>query len=152
MGFAEAIKSVFMKYATFAGRARRAEFWWFVLFSLIAQAVLGSLDRNLFGGGLMAAMFDGRFSIAQNPSVFSGLYSLAVVVPTIAVTCRRLHDVDRSGWWILIWVIPLIGFIIMLVWTTRRGTSGPNRFGPDPIAGTGGEFQPSRVPQVPRDQ
>jgi uncharacterized membrane protein YhaH (DUF805 family) len=91
----------------------------------------------------------------DSPAVLGGIYSLAVLVPTIAVTCRRLHDIDRSGWWQLIWFIPLIGFIVMLIWTTRQGNSGPNRFGADPISDIppgGGDFPVTSIPRVPRGQ
>lgn len=151
MGFTEAIASVFNKYATFSGRARRAEFWWFVLFSLIAQTVANGIDQRMFGGGMFMMASSGRFDMGEHPSIFGAIYSLAVFIPTIAVTCRRLHDIDRSGWWQLIWIIPLIGFLVLLFWTTRQGDQGPNRFGDDPIGGPdSGGFDSSRIPRVTR--
>ncbi len=118
MGFSEAVKTCFNKYATISGRARRAEFWWWTLFTMIASAVLSFLEVGI---GLVG--------------VLSGLFSLAVLIPTICVSVRRLHDLDRTGWWYLIILIPLIGFIVLLVFFISRGTEGPNRFGPDTLAG-----------------
>jgi uncharacterized membrane protein YhaH (DUF805 family) len=117
MGFGGAIKTVFSKYATFSGRARRPEYWWWYLFYFL---VLLGLQ-----------IIDGVIAVAGGPPVFSLLGVLAFFVPTIAVACRRLHDTDRSGWMQLIVLIPLVGFIILIVFLCQRGTDGPNRFGPD---------------------
>ena len=119
MNMIEAVKAVFSNYATFSGRARRAEYWWFVLFNLIVSAVLALLFGNghgMGGGGMI-----------------NSLWSLAVLLPSLAVGARRLHDIDRSGWWLLIGFIPLIGLIVLIVFFATRGTAGPNRFGTDPL-------------------
>ena len=103
------------KYAEFAGRARRQEFWMFVLFNCLASVALGVVDGILgTNGGL------------------GGLYSLAVLIPSLAVSVRRLHDTDRSGWWILVNIIPLIGCIIYLVFLCSDSKPGENRFGANP--------------------
>ena len=111
MGFTDAIASGFRKYVEFNDRAARSEFWYWMLFTFIGGAAL-----QMISDGLAAA------------------FSLATLLPSIAVGVRRLHDVDRSGWWVLIWLVPLIGWIFIIVWGCTRGTAGPNRFGPDPLA------------------
>ena len=120
--YLEALK----KYAVFSGRARRTEFWYFVLFNIIVTIVLSVIDRLI-----------GTFSGASNLGLLSGIYSLAVLIPTLAVAVRRLHDIDRTGWWIFIGLIPLIGTIVLLVFYLTPGTPGSNRYGPDPKAATG---------------
>ncbi len=102
-------------YAVFTGRSRRTAYWMFVLFNIIISLALQFIDAAIGDGGLL-----------------NGLYSLAVLVPAIAVTVRRLHDTDRSGWWILIGLIPLIGAIVLIVFAAQDSTPGPNRFGPNP--------------------
>ena len=109
------------KYATFEGRARRKDYWFFVLFNVLAIIVLEILDVVL-----------GTFSPETGFGLLSGLYAIAVLLPSLAVTVRRLHDTDRSGWWILINFIPLIGAIVLLIFTLLDGTPGSNRFGPNP--------------------
>ena len=115
MNMIEAVKAVFANYATFSGRARRSEYWWFVLFNLLVSAALAIL----FGG-------DGNIA--------NSLWSLATLLPSLAVGARRLHDIDRTGWWLLIGFIPLIGLIVLIVFFASKGTPGPNRFGTDPLA------------------
>jgi uncharacterized membrane protein YhaH (DUF805 family) len=125
MDFPTAVRTCLRKYATFSGRARRAEFWWFVLFNLLGSLALGLVDAAVFGAQPGAA------------SVFQPLFSLAMLLPNIAVSVRRLHDTDRTGWWYLLVLLPVIGIIVLIVWYVQRGTDGPNRFGPDPLAGAG---------------
>lgn len=103
------------KYAEFSGRARRQEFWMFVLFNGLASVALGVVDGILGTNGALG-----------------GLYSLAVLIPFLAVSVRRLHDTDRSGWWILVNIIPLIGAIILLVFLCSDSKPGENRFGANP--------------------
>jgi uncharacterized membrane protein YhaH (DUF805 family) len=116
---------VLKKYAVFSGRARRAEYWYFVLFNIIVAVVLSLIDTLL-----------GTFNFMQGVGLLSGLYALAVLIPTLAVTVRRLHDIDRTGWWIFINLIPLIGFIVLLVFAVTDGTPGSNRYGPNPKGAT----------------
>lgn len=106
---------VLKKYATFTGRARRTEYWMFTLFNIIIIAVLTFVDSML---GI--------------PGVLSGLYSLAVFLPGLAVVVRRLHDTGKSGWWILIALVPLIGFIVLLFFMVLDSQPGENQHGPNP--------------------
>jgi uncharacterized membrane protein YhaH (DUF805 family) len=114
--FMDCVKTVFNRYAKFNGRARRPEFWYFVLFNFIAQLALGLVDAAVFG--------------LSDISPLNNLYSLAVLVPSLAVGARRLHDIGRSGWWQLIMFIPLIGIIVLIVWWAKRGNDGGNEYGP----------------------
>ena len=112
--YLEALK----KYAVFSGRARRKEYWYFALFNIIVSIALGFID------GL-----SGFFSPEAGIGLLGGLYSLAILIPSIAVSIRRLHDTDRSGWWLLISIIPLIGAIELLV---QDSSPNDNRFGANP--------------------
>lgn len=123
MTFQDAVKTCFRKFATFSGRAQRSEFWWFALFVVISNFVLGIVDHMLFG---MAV--DG-----QQVSLLGALFSLAVLLPNIAVGVRRLHDLDKSGWWYLLILIPLVGALVLIYFFVQKGTDGPNRFGADPL-------------------
>jgi uncharacterized membrane protein YhaH (DUF805 family) len=109
--YLEALK----KYATFSGRARRTEFWIFWLINFVIAIILAIIDV---------------FVLDQ--AVLSGPYSLAVLLPTLAVTVRRFHDMDRKGWWLLIALFPGIGIVIALLFLVPDGTPGPNRYGPSP--------------------
>ncbi|MCB1125969.1 MAG: DUF805 domain-containing protein [Verrucomicrobiae bacterium] len=102
-------------YVGFSGRARRTEYWMFVLFNLIAAIVLGIADAVLGTGGLLGAV-----------------YALAVFLPGLAVAIRRLHDTSRSGWWILIGFVPIVGIIVLLVFAVQDSTPGSNEYGPCP--------------------
>ena len=119
--YLEALK----KYAVFGGRSRRKEYWYFVLFNIIVGVVLAAIDALL-----------GTFSSSSNIGLLSGIYSLAVLIPTLAVTVRRLHDIDRTGWWILIGLVPLIGGIVLLVFALLGSTPGSTRYGPNPKGAT----------------
>lgn len=141
MNLTTAVATCFSKYATFSGRARRAEYWWFVLFNILANIVLSIADSVVLGVG-SRAMHDG------GPQLLSGLYSLAVFLPSLAVGVRRLHDTGRSGWWLLIWLIPVIGWIVLIWWLATRGDDGTNSHGPDPLAQDG--YSASTILRVPR--
>lgn len=112
---------VLKKYAVFSGRARRKEYWFFILFHLIISFVLGFVD------GLV-----GTFNADLGLGLLGGIYALAVIIPSIAVSVRRLHDTDRSGWWILICLVPIIGAIVLLVFMVLDSKPGENRYGPYP--------------------
>lgn len=113
------------KYAQFTGRARRLEYWYFALFNVIASIVLAVLD-GLFG----------TFNTATGAGLLSGLYALAVLVPSLAVAVRRLHDTDRTGWWLLIALVPVIGVIVLLVFMLIDSQPGANQYGPNPKEAT----------------
>jgi len=126
------------KYAVFTGRARPKEYWMFVLFMIIAYFVLTFVDAALGLGGTSETYSDmgptkigGGF--ANTGGLLSMLFALGTIIPSIAVGVRRLHDTDRSGWWLLIGLIPLIGAIVLIVFMASSGTRGENRFGPDPL-------------------
>lgn len=105
MKFGESISTCFSKYAEFDGRASRSEFWWWTLF-----VVLASIASGIIGEAV------------------SALFSLGTILPGLAVGARRLHDTDRSGWLQLLWFIPVIGWIVLIVWLAQEG-KGANRFG-----------------------
>jgi len=108
---------VLRDYATFSGRARRREYWMFVLINVIVAVVLSLFDSVLFDDGAM---------------VLSGLYWLAILVPSLAVSVRRLHDTGRSGWWLLVSLVPVVGGIVLFVFTVLDGDPGANAYGPSP--------------------
>jgi uncharacterized membrane protein YhaH (DUF805 family) len=114
---------VIKKYAEFSGRARRKEFWMFALFNVIISIILSIID-NIIGTTFGSA----------NQGVLSSIYSLAVLLPSIGVGIRRMHDTNRSGWWILITLVPCIGWIIYIVFAAQEGVAGDNQYGPDPKA------------------
>lgn len=121
MGFTQAVTTVFGKYADFTGRARRSEFWFWILFSLLGGIVFGGLDGLLFG-----------YEFGRSFSPLGSLFNLAILVPSLAVGARRLHDMNHTGWWQLIALTGIGGFAL-LIWWCFRGTEGPNRFGADPL-------------------
>jgi len=123
MNFGEAIKSGFAHYVTFSGRAARSEFWYWTLFAVLLSLAAGIIDRGIFD-----------FEESTTTGVFGPLVSLALFLPGLAVSVRRLHDLDRSGWWLLL-VLTLVGVILLLIWDCIKGTTGSNRFGPDPLGG-----------------
>lgn len=103
---------VLERYAKFDGRANRAEYWWYFLANLIVAVVLQLL-------GNVSSIF----------SIVYLLYALAVFIPGLAVAIRRLHDTDKSGWFVLLALIPCVGVIILLVFFASEGTKGPNKYG-----------------------
>jgi uncharacterized membrane protein YhaH (DUF805 family) len=122
------------RYAQFSGRARRKEFWMYFLFWFIVLVVAGILDKVL---GLDYGDPDAKFG---RTGWISTILFLAMAIPSIAVSVRRMHDKDRTGWWVLIWLIPCIGWIWFIIWQAQDGTPGDNRFGPDPKAAERGGF------------
>jgi len=119
MNFGQAIASGFSNYVNFSDRAVRSEFWWWALFVTIVAIVTFLIDA------------------AMGVRVIYPIWLLATILPSLALQVRRLHDLDKSGWFILLNFIPLVGAIILLVWYCTKGTPGPNRFGPDRLAGLG---------------
>ena len=120
------------RYADFSGRSQRMEYWMFTLFYLIVITVL--LGFAIFFGSPAGE----DHTLAENYSlVVLGLFVVGTIIPSIAVTVRRLHDQDKSGWFYLMSFIPYIGGLIMFVFMCLEGTVGPNRYGPDPKGGSG---------------
>lgn len=119
MGLKEAVSTVFRKYAVFNGRAMRSEFWYWTLFTWVVSVVVSLVEPPTQSGFQFITL----------------LFALGTLVPSIAVSVRRLHDLNRSGWWLLVFFIPLLGIVLLVVWFIGRGTVGGNRYGPDPLAG-----------------
>ncbi|HYF85594.1 DUF805 domain-containing protein [Azospirillum sp.] len=118
MNFFDAVRSVLSQYVGFSGRALRSEYWFWVLFTVLLSIVTSIIDVALFP-------FD-------DVSPLSSITNLALLLPGLAVSARRLHDVGRSGWWLLLAIVPVIGWIILLIWTVTKGDAAANRFGPPP--------------------
>ena len=113
--------TVLRKYAVFEGRARRREYWFFVLFYILISVVLSMVDRVL-----------GLYNEAYGMGALGGLFCRAVLIPSIAGGVRRLHDTGRTGWWLLIGFIPLIGAIVLIVFFVLDSQPGTNAYGPNP--------------------
>jgi uncharacterized membrane protein YhaH (DUF805 family) len=111
MGIDDAVKLGFANYVNFTDRACRSEYWYWALFYVLASA---AIDTWIVGLPIIATIF-----------------ILATILPGVSVSVRRLHDLDRSGWWLLLDLVPLVGWIILIVWFCTKGTDGPNRFGAD---------------------
>ena len=126
MGFQEAIKAFFSNYVKFDGRSARSEYWWPVLAMTIVNYLIILPIQLLISEGL--------------GGIISLIFSLAIILPSIAVAVRRLHDTDKSGWWYLLVFIPIIGWIALIVFFASKGTDGPNRFGSDPLGGDAAVF------------
>ncbi len=135
---------VIKKYAVFSGRARRKEFWMFTLFSVIISIILSIIDRAL---GL-------TYGTGDSNGVLGSLFSLAILLPSIGVGIRRMHDTNRSGWWLLINLVPCVGWIVYIVFAAQEGNAGDNQYGPDPKAaerfGPGGEPGYPGYPPAPQ--
>lgn len=119
------------RYADFSGRSRRKEYWSFFLLNMLIGLGVWTLLAVLFIAGLSESAM---MAIMTPVFLLYGLVALAFLIPGIAVTIRRLHDIDRSGWSILLGLIPLVGAIILLIFYCTEGTAGPNQYGPDPKA------------------
>jgi len=120
MGFGDAIKLGFSNYVNFTDRASRSEYWYWYLFAALGLLATALVDSAIVG----------------RPVTYP-LFVLATFLPSLSVAVRRLHDLNHSGWWILLALIPLVGDIILLIWFCFKGTDGPNRFGADPLARLG---------------
>ena len=131
MSFIDAVKTCFSKYVTFSGRARRSEYWWWFLFAVIVYIVSGAID-----------------AAAGTYPIIYAICILAIFLPTLAVTVRRLHDTGRSGWWILLGLIPLVGSIILIVFYCQD-SQGPNKYGENPKFGSAAPGGPVPPPYQP---
>ncbi len=114
MNFGQAIQAGFRNYANGSGRASRSEYWYWTLFATLAQVATD-------------------IATGSERSVIAIVVTLALLLPSVAVGIRRLHDIDKTGWLLLLWMIPIVGWIVLLIWACRPGTAGPNRFGPGPL-------------------
>ena len=127
MSFGESLTSVFNKYATFTGRARRSEYWWFYLFYYVACFVINLMSFALIYGGL--PVDTNSYIVFQ---IFCLVFFIGLFLPTLAVGVRRLHDIGKSGWNLLWVVVPIIGPIILLVWHCRDSMVEANKYGESP--------------------
>ncbi len=118
--FVPTVKTVFSRWKDFDGRSARSEYWLFALFCVITNFLVGII-AGVLGDTL--------------GSIVSLIVSLGLFVPSLSVAVRRLHDTDRSGWWFLIALIPILGLLVFIYFAVQKGTTGPNRFGADPLAG-----------------
>ena len=146
MTFGESIKSCLNGYVKFDGRAPRSEYWWFFLFTVLGGIVLSLIDGVLGTTIGYNQIIAGKI-VHQEIGIIDALFQLAMLVPAIAVSVRRLHDTDRSGWFFLLILTPIVGaffgdigllvsfvgWIVLLVFFVQRGDSGSNRFGYDPL-------------------
>ena len=115
--------AVLNKYAVFEGRARRKEYWFFVLFNILISIALGIVDR-----------VTGSFDPLSGVGLLGGLYAIALIVPGLAVTVRRLHDTNRSGWWVLLPLIPIIGGLVLFYFLVLDSNPNSNEYGDSPKA------------------
>ncbi len=126
------------RYAEFSGRSRRKEYWLYVLFVVVVAVVAAFLDTALgFGHSSSAVTSTGVAYNWHSNGPIGIIWLLATFIPSLAVSIRRLHDIDKSGWWLLLVLIPFVGSIVLLVFYCLEGTRGPNRFGTDPLSHTG---------------
>jgi len=116
--------AVLKKYLEFGGRASRTEFWMFALFNFIVSMVLAVID-NVIGT-----------KTAQGIGILGAIYGLAVLLPYLGVGARRLHDTGRSGWWLLLLLIPFIGWVVLLIFYVLESQAGENQYGPSPHPAT----------------
>lgn len=112
-------------YAVFSGRSRRSEYWYFILFYLIIYVALAFVDG-----------ITGTYNSRSGIGLLTTIFALGLLIPSLSVSVRRLHDTDRTGWWLLIGLIPLIGVIVLIVFFAQDSGPGTNRFGPNPKAAT----------------
>ena len=128
----------YRRYARFSGRSRRREYWLFILGVVIGSFVFAALDAALGLGGSATGVADSHgFNYSLNGGLLAGIWSLFNLIPSLSVAVRRLHDTGRTGWWLPVVLVPLLGTIVFLVFMCLDGERGPNRFGADPKAGTG---------------
>ncbi|MBK5941926.1 DUF805 domain-containing protein [Halochromatium roseum] len=119
------------KYAVFSGRSRRKEYWTFFLVNFVVATALLLVDQRI-----------GTFDQETSVGLLNAIFTLALLLPSIAVAVRRLHDTDRVGWWVLLSIIPIIGSIILIFFMIQDSTAGDNRYGPNPKA-VGAKIQPT---------
>lgn len=139
MSMMEAVRHVFGNYATFTGRARRSEYWYFYLFNILLVLVLSTLSIALFlieggsGGNMQASV-----AVSGIINIALGIYGLAIIIPSLALCCRRLHDIGKPGSYMLFALVPVVGGILLLVWALQDSEPGDNQYGPNPKRSGGG--------------
>ncbi len=154
MDFATAVQTCFRKYIVFSGRAQRSEYWYWVLFMILANIAISFLEAVI------------NDMATGNAGLLNAAFSIATLLPGVSVVVRRLHDTNRSGWWYWIVLVPIVGIIILLVWLATKGSDGPNDFGHDPLdddtwidhtgpgdgndGRDGADLRPSDLPSVKR--
>ena len=123
VSFQNAVGLGFQHYFDFKGRSTRSEYWWWLLFVVLAGIALTIVDMGI-----------GTFNYESGDGLLSGLFKLATLIPGLALGARRLHDINKSAWWLLMWLsfLLIIPVIVLLVWAARQGDNGKNRYGPDP--------------------
>ena len=121
------IDTVKKRYTDFKGRATRSEYWYFVLFYFIISLILTLIDINIINPNL-----DLSPEAAMQGSVLTSIFALALLLPQIAVGIRRLHDTGRSGWWYLLILIPILGWLVLIYFYTIDSQAGTNAYGPNP--------------------
>jgi uncharacterized membrane protein YhaH (DUF805 family) len=143
MSFGQSVKHVFSNYVTFQGRASRSEFWWWYLFTAIVSFIVfipvipwytDLINTSISADGAAVAL-PALSGLATFGLILSTIWSLVILLPTIAVAVRRLHDTNKSGWWLLLWFLSCcfgIGAIILIIFWILPSTPGPNRFGEGP--------------------
>lgn len=143
MSFGQSVKHVFSNYATFSGRASRSEFWWWYLFSSIVSTILLLPALPWYIDLINSANSQAADAVVSLPPltglaslglILSSVWALAILIPTIAVAARRLHDTNRTGWWLLLYFLCCfgLGFIILIIFWVLPSTPGPNRYGEGP--------------------
>ena len=126
MGFGEAVTSFWSHYSKFKGRSRRSEYWWIQLFLVLTNLAVAAIDLALMDGDV------DRFIANGGGGIVGLIWILVTIVPALAVLVRRLHDTGKTGWWALIGFVPLIGGIVLLVFTVLDSDAGENKFGVSP--------------------
>ena len=136
-GYFSAIGTCFRKYAVFQGRAPRSEFWWWALLQTVIGVAFLSLSMPYYTQCAVQLLNFGTLppeNVSQTVvDRLSDFIDVAMLLPTFAVMVRRLHDIGKSGWWSIFGLVPVAGQILLVAWNCRHGTSGPNRFGADPL-------------------
>ena len=123
VSFTTAVKLGFERYFNFHGRSTRAEYWWWFLFCMLADVILSVVD-----------IITGTYIAGAQSGLFSGLFGLFLIIPSLALGSRRLHDINRTGWWQLMWlgIFLIVPAIVLIVWAIKQGDEGPNKYGPHP--------------------
>ena len=123
MSFAEAVKSFWSRYTMFKGRSRRSEYWFIQLFLIITNLAAAAIDLALMDGDV------DRFIANGGGGILGLIWILVTILPALAVLVRRLHDTNRSGWWALIGLVPLVGGVVLFVFSVLDSTAGENQYG-----------------------